>query len=287
MSGSGLIYVAVLGAWAMYVLAQCLRTQPIDTETAAEGNVLRRRHIPELPEGGYTMLRPEAAQQDEPVVKARRVDPPTPVGAMRRVPTSRATARRRRRSLLTLTAIFVMAAAAAGFGVLPWWSPVLGALLLGMYLSELRSQVRRARKLHVAVIPAQRTAESHRRGVRAARRRGEDVDLDLWPSMSTPEPVTGALDGVEAGWEPRPVPLPTYVTAARAPSAGDAAGSSQAGRRSDVSSGRSWTAADGEDTQELPMLAVLADGSIEVVTAELDDTGELAMVFEHKRAANQ
>ncbi|MGQ0632103.1 MAG: hypothetical protein ACT4P1_13865 [Sporichthyaceae bacterium] len=275
MSGSGLIYVAVLGAWAMYLLAQCLRTQPIDTETAAEGTVLRRRHTPELRESGYTMLRP-GAQESEPIVKARRVDPPGPISPMRRVPTSRATARRRRRSLLTLIALFLGTAAGSGLGALPWWSPVLGALLLGMYLSELRSQVRRARAVHVAVIPAQRTADASKRAVRAARRRGEDVDLDLWPTMASPEVTAGAVEGIESGWEPRPVPLPTYVTAPRAP---------QTGRRIDVSAGSSWTGAD-DDTQELPMLSVLADGTIEVVTPEAE-TGEDAVVFEHKRAANQ
>ena len=74
MSGSGLIYAAVLGAWAVYFVSRSLRSGPREVVVPTEGVVLRRRGSVDVPAGSYAMLRPTSDVPQEPVVKQRRPD---------------------------------------------------------------------------------------------------------------------------------------------------------------------------------------------------------------------
>lgn len=273
MSGSGLIYVAVLGAWAAFLLTRCLKTTPADLESAVhEGKLLRRRGAPE-PAATYSMLRPQAAANvGEPVVKAREVDRPVELVTRPRV--SRATAARRRRMMTLLLGSATLLTLLHLVGLLPAWPAAIPAALFFVYLYEVRVQVRRSRVTRVHVpdavptpvrIPAQRPS---RRSTES-----NDENWDLWPAVETETLTPGDVPDLGAGWEPRPVPLPTYVTAPKAP---------PVARRIDVSAGRPWTVDDDEATQEFPALT-------DELIAELDAEAGLADVvdLDHKRAVGE
>src|SRR4051812_4428447 len=53
MSGSGLIYAAVLAAWAAYFVSRSVRSGSRELLVAPEGTVLRRRGATEAPAGSY------------------------------------------------------------------------------------------------------------------------------------------------------------------------------------------------------------------------------------------
>lgn len=264
MSGSGLIYAAVLAAWAAYFVSRSVRSGSREILAAPEGTVLRRRGATEAPAGSYALLRPQT-DEPEPVVKPRRISVaealapvPTPV----KVPVSAATAARRRRALGTLAVALFAVTLLTFTGFLPGWAPALPALLLGAYVIELRVQVRRAQLAlqprPVALPPALRQPR-RRHGV--LHRREDNDSWDPWPSFET---VPGPVPDLAEGWEPRPVPLPTYVTAAKAEAA--------PGRRIDVSAGKAWTTNPFAETQPLPDLRPTAEPAAEPVAQTVAET---------------
>ncbi len=264
MSGSGLIYVAVLGAWAVFLLTRCLKTTPADTASGVkEGTLLRRRGAPEPTAATYSMLRPQA-ESAEPVVKRRQVDRPVEIVSRPRV--SRATARRRRRMMGLLLGSCVPLGTAAGLGLLPAWPAAVPGALFFAYLYEVRIQVRRSRVTEVHV-PDAAPATARIPHPRGARSKPLDADLSWNPWPETVTLASGAAPG--GGWEPVPVPLPTYVTAPKAPA-----------RRIDLFAGRPWTDVDDEDTQEFPALTPEVVAELDAESAELID-------IEHKRAVGE
>lgn len=264
MSGSGLIYVAVLGAWAAFLLTRCLKTTPADTASGVkEGTLLRRRGAPEPTANTFSMLRPPA-ENAEPVVKPREVD--RPVELVTRARVSAATARRRRRIMGLLLSSFALLGTSAAVGLLPAWIAAVPGALFCAYFYEVRVQIRRSRVTEVRVpdaVPA--TARiPHPRG---ARSKPMDSDLTWNPWPETVAPMSGAALG--DGWQPVPVPLPTYVTAPKAPA-----------RRIDLFAGRPWTDVDAEDTQEFPAMTDELIAEIEAEHAEVID-------LDHKRAVGE
>lgn len=274
MSGSGLIYAAVLAAWAAYFVSRSVRSGSREELAAQEGTVLRRRGAAETPAGSYALLRPNAQEQAEPIVKPRRIGMaealgplPTPV----KVPVSRATAQRRRRALGVLAGLFLVVGLLALAGFLPGWAPALPALLVGGYLIELRVQVRRAQlAAQPRLVPAAPAARRH--GV--LRRRDNEDSWDPWPTF---EAVPGKVADLASGWEPRPVPLPTYVTAAKAETA--------PGRRIDIATGRPWTVSPFAETQELPDIRPAAPAE-EPAVAVAESAEQEELEYELPRAVN-
>lgn len=266
MSGSGLIYVAVLGAWAVFLLTRCLKTTPADTASGVkEGTLLRRRGASELSEHTFSMLRP-LAESAEPVVKPRQVDRPVELVTRPRV--SAATARRRRKMMTMLLASVALLAIFALVGLTPMWLAAVPGGLFFAYLYEVRVQVRRSLVTEVYVpeaapVPATTARIPHPRG---ARSKPMDADLSWnpWPETTVP-----LVDRSGASWEPRPVPLPTYVTAPKAPA-----------RRIDLFAGRPWTDVDDEDTQEFPAMTDELIAQIEAEHADVID-------IDHKRAVGE
>lgn len=281
MSGSGLIYAAVLAAWAAYFVSRSVRSGGREPLVAPEGTVLRRRGAAETPAGSYALLRPNADEPARPVVKPRRISMaealgplPTPI----KVPVSRATAARRRRALGVLAGLLLFVGLPTVAGIVPGWGPALPALLVGGYLIELRVQVRRAQLAGQpqALVPAAPVARRH--GV--LRRRELEDSWDPWPSF---EAVPGKVADLASGWEPRPVPLPTYVTAAKADTA--------PGRRIDIAAGRAWTVSPFAETQELPDIrptapAAPAEESAVAPVAAAESAEQEELAYELPRAAN-
>jgi hypothetical protein len=282
MSGSGLLYAAVLGAWAVFLLTRCLKTTPADRSSGVtEGTLLRRRG--EYEADTYSMLRPAAAEaMAGPLAKQPVAMREVAVRARPRI--GPATARRRRRVLGTLVVSFVPLLTAHLLGLLSLWPAAIPAALFFAYLYEVRVRAKKTRVTRVQV-PVAPPASARIPAQRGTRSKPADADLtwDPWPAFSEDEPTPGPVPDIAEGWEPRPVPLPTYVTAPKAP-----------GRRIDISAGRPWTdtSVDDEPTQEFPCLT---DELIAQIEAEMEQKAaaeQLAfdaepLEIEHKRAVGE
>ncbi|MBH1935354.1 hypothetical protein I5Q34_13905 [Streptomyces sp. AV19] len=178
---------------------------------------------------------------------------------------------RRRRTTVVLFLAFTLGAVVAGVGGVAFlWVPGIPALLLSAYICYLRIQERRRFAFVMdqrrAELAAQRlregrprpqqaadpttvaapsdtvlqaappAADSAKPSARSAGRRAlvEQTDHAEWVDQQRDRGTDG-----EDGWEPVPVPLPTYVTAPVAPRAG---GSAELGAPDTWSSARSSTA---------------------------------------------
>ena len=133
--------------------------------------------------------------------------------------------------LIVLTAALVVGAVA---NVLPWWPPVLGAVVLGVFLVGLRRAEleRRARRTRAATRARQEQAEAE-----TARRRAEQAPASAGRELPAPSAVSAAQHPAASAeaetasasvletaseraaeqvtrpgeWTPRPVPRPTYA----------------------------------------------------------------------------
>lgn len=164
---------------------------------------------------------------------------------------------RRQRVLAVLLALTVVAGVLAGFAVVPWVAAVPVGLLLIGYLVLLRTYARRAAgttrsaessRREEAIAPASLDSASHTVKVNPApvRRPADPVSADAASPAHDVEPVAAAAGspdgrstpapdgflGPRLGWDPVPVPSPTYVNAPRAP---------RAVRSIDLSADGAWT----------------------------------------------
>ncbi|WP_037910495.1 divisome protein SepX/GlpR [Actinacidiphila yeochonensis] len=284
MSSSGLIYAVIVGAWAAYLVPMWLRRQdelnearPTERFSTAirllSGRAAMERRVAKARGDGAPS--PDVQEQtggeeqgaDEPVLgdavdvrglavpvtevrkpASRSGAAPAPAGLQQ---AQRATvlARRRRTTTLLFLAFTAGAIAAAVGGVALLWAPAVPAVLLTLYIGQMRRQERRryevridqrhaveaARRLRAPRAPksAPATAGEDRpapaagagsqlrsemgpvpaRSVRTADRRAvvEQTDHAEWVDQQR-SPTADA-----DGWDPAPVPLPTYVTAPVAP----------------------------------------------------------------------
>lgn len=215
----GLIYVAIIALWAVFLVGQLLRHHDDVTESRSADRfstamrILARRSSP-VPDKRYIVKPPPPSGRKTPgrqtFVKGRR----TPAAGRIRM------LARRRRILLGLLLLFVVTAMLSGLEQLQWWSATVPAGLLGTYAGYLRRQVRRAAAANRRQAAAARSAEARRlRMERLDRMRTARESREL------EQPQAAAVDGsvidgrlaadetADEGWDPRPWPLPTYVTA--------------------------------------------------------------------------
>jgi hypothetical protein len=169
-------------------------------------------------------------------------------------PRAQVLARRRRTTTLLFMAFTVGAVAAAVGGIALLWAPAIPAVLLTVYIGQMRRQERRRYEVR---LDQRHAAEAARRlrarpeRARPERPRTERARAELpaapaeetappAPSAPAPSPRTAdrralveqtdhaewvdqqrAQQSGDDGWEPVPVPLPTYVTAPVAPRTAD------------------------------------------------------------------
>ncbi|GAA1138512.1 hypothetical protein GCM10009630_41840 [Kribbella jejuensis] len=215
MGTTGLIYVAIVAAWAAYLVPMWLkrgeeqRRKPV-VPSSDEARVLSRD--PSRPRYVVRPAGPTAAEDPSPPKRyipnrARRV------AAMRR---------RRVLSILTLSLLSVVAL--AGLAIVPWWSvAVPGALIVGFVVLT-RIQLRRQARARM-IAAAQRRARAqakHDRGPagKPAPTPDEEMTIEVkLPAEPAPVPVPVKEDKPAAGalWDPVPVTLPTYVMKEKAP----------------------------------------------------------------------
>ncbi len=282
MSSSGLIYAVIVGAWAAYLVPMWLRRQDelnearpterfstairlLSGRAAMERRVAKARDETVDPEpdadaadddtdtGGPVDVRELAVPATEVRRPAGRPAPAPqqaapPVAA--RNPRAKVLARRRRTTTMLFLAFTVGAVAAAVGGLQLLWAPALPAILLTVYIGQMRRQERRRYEVR---IDQRRAAEAARRlrsrpapaKPRVEEREERPVPAKLAPKAKPaprPAPPGGrpprpadrravveqtdhaewvdqqrAQQSPDDGWDPVPVPLPTYVTAPVAP----------------------------------------------------------------------
>lgn len=156
-------------------------------------------------------------------------------GARPGVPNPRAQvlARRRRTTTLLFLGFTVGAVAAAVGGLALLWAPAVPAVLLTVYIGQMRRQERRRFEVR---IDQQHAAEAARRLRARPEPAAEEPQTAAPAARPAPSPRTAdrralveqtdhaewvdqqrAQQSDDDGWDPVPVPLPTYVTAPVAP----------------------------------------------------------------------
>jgi hypothetical protein len=250
---SGIIFVVLAVAWAVYLIPKALkhhdevaRTRSIDRFSTAMRVLARREPVnrrdarlvvtPARSADNPRVLTPSAPTADEtgaPVVRRPRPE-------LRRA-AARAAARRRRRILSFLLLATLVVSGLAGFAVVPWWSVAIPAGLTVLYLLLCRTQVRHERSVTweadlAAAVEALPEASSVRPVARPAARvdapygtpvlpaarnaQGFEEFDDTEDTVAIPVAVLDAVvvPTVDGGslWDPLPVTLPTYVSKPKA-----------------------------------------------------------------------
>ena len=260
MSYSGLIYAAIVACWASVLVPRWIRrneeVERAREEDAARGvRVLERRQShPRHGSGHFTLPASSVPSlPDMPVVRSNAtldasrhgayvddVEPadghdPAPDDAADPqeyyLPSFAAAARRRRRVLALLVLALGVVALAIAAGRLPTASIAVPAVLSSGFLVLARRaavvQARRVDRIRRAV--ARRRAQ--------AKAQVERVPEEVISSSGRRIAVLDQLEPAEPpdpnAWEPVPVPLPTYLTKAKA--------ETPAVRRIDLSSSGAWT----------------------------------------------
>jgi len=218
---SGLIYAAIVVAWAAYLVPLALRrhdekvrARSVDRFSAAM-RVLARHPADSVSAPSGQPLQVERAAEPAP---ARR--PPSQQAA-------RAAAARRRRVLVVLLMMTVVVGGVCAARLLPWWAVAVPAALVLGYLTACRRQVRRQDESYWAQGQALEPRREPSVVIRE-RPQGEPVveRPAEHPSEPVPEPlaepervVAVTVPTADGGslWDPLPVTLPTYLSKPKAP----------------------------------------------------------------------
>lgn len=208
MGTTGLIYVAIVAAWAAYLVPMWLRRHDERSRLKAVERyssamrVLSRRT--DSDDRARYVVRPKGSE-------VPRVIAPAPTRSAAQVRARRLAAMRRRRVLSTLTLALMSVGSLAFFSLLPRWSALIPVGLLLSFVVLTRWQLRRQsgheHRIARPLTPATRLDVARTRTV-------EDeatVEVAL-PAEAVDEPP------LEEGlWDPVPVTLPTYVYKEKAP----------------------------------------------------------------------
>jgi hypothetical protein len=275
VSSSGLIYAVIVGAWAAYLVPMWLRRQdelnearPTERFSTAirllSGRAAMERRVAKARGESVDPATDGHDQEDDtdpagpvdvrglavPATEVRRParqPAPVPAGSASHSapagsPRAKVLARRRRTITMLFLAFTVGAVVAAVGGLALLWVPAVPAVLLTVYIGQMRRQERRryevrldqrhaaeaARRLRArsespaapvaqderpAAAPAPASAAVRAPSPRTADRRAlvEQTDHAEWVDQQR------AQQTADDGWDPVPVPLPTYVTAPVAP----------------------------------------------------------------------
>lgn len=238
MDLSALIFVALAGAWAVYLVPKALKAHEVDEQTRSVDSfsdrmrVLARREavsgdraelvvegegrttpsVDELEKSSSSSLGPRAesssSSASEKRASAYRDAPVRPSKVQLRLQRARAAeaAARRRRVLGWILTALAATCVAAGFGVIGWLWVAVPSTLLVAWLVACRLMVKR-----------ERAARAPQR-VRKKRRTLADEVLAEEEAAAPAEPGTEEIPSVaeeapakEGGWDPVPITLPTYV----------------------------------------------------------------------------
>jgi hypothetical protein len=213
MGTTGLIYVAIVAAWAAYLVPMLLkrgdeaRRQPVSS--AADARVLSRD-----PSRPRYVVRPAGAG-----VVEEDLPPPPESKRYAANRARRVAAMRRRRVLSILTLSLLSMTALAGLEILLWWTVAIPGSLIVAFVVLTRVQLRRQARER-ARLAAQRRARAQARHDRGpAGKPAPSPDEEMTIEVKLPaEPVVAKPPVPSEGlWDPVPVTLPTYVMKEKAP----------------------------------------------------------------------
>lgn len=218
---SGIILVVIVGMWAALLVPMWLRRHEehdqlgsIDRFSAAM-RILSRQDK-EMGARALVMPRRTAVSVSVPQAKPVSERPARPAAPRPPITASRARLlARRRRVMSVLAGLVVLSFLLAVVGLLSFWWQGVADLALGAYVAHLRAEAVRAaqlreRRSRVAAAPVA-YAEAPAAPVAAPVERAPS------PRPAHVAEEVFAQPGMDPGWEPPHVPLPTYVTAPVAP----------------------------------------------------------------------
>ncbi|HZX05576.1 hypothetical protein [Kribbella sp.] len=222
MGTTGLIYVAIVAAWAAYLVPMWLkrgdeaRRKPV-VPSSDEARVLSRD-----PSRPRYVVRPAGSTAADAGDAAGDPSPPK-----RYIPNRarRVAAMRRRRVLSILTLSLLSVVALAGLAILPWWTVAMPGAMIAGFVVLTRVQLRRQDHARAAAAADRRTRvrAQHDRGPagKPAPTPDEEMTVEVkLPAEPAPAPVPAAKEekpAAEGLWDPVPVTLPTYVMKEKAP----------------------------------------------------------------------
>lgn len=227
MDLTGLIFVALGIAWAVYLVPKALQhTDEVSRSTSVErfSSALRvlSRNDPDAAPAPVAESAPAGPVQDAgPAPRVRR---PSAAQIRARREAARRAAQRRRRVLGTLLLLNVAVAAAAASGVIGWAWQAAPATLLVAWLVTCRLMVR-SEQAAKADVWAPTRVRIPRRPESTVTASPADQDADEVPADTVvdrneqgfdevgAEAETSTIEAVrEDLWNPVPITLPTYVT---------------------------------------------------------------------------
>ena len=210
MGTTGLIYVAIVVAWAAYLIPVWLRRHDeISRQRSLERYSSAMRVLSRETDTGRYVAR----RRDEPP----RVLAPSPKRSAAQLRARRAAARRRRRVLTLLMLSWASVGALAVFDLVPRWAAAIPAVVVFAFLALVRRTVRKARHDRPEQAPAP-ARKAKRLDVSYAY--GTTTDPVAEPTVEVNVTVDGPTDkpAAEEGlWDPIPVTLPIYVYKEKAP----------------------------------------------------------------------
>ncbi|MGN6782638.1 MAG: divisome protein SepX/GlpR [Marmoricola sp.] len=266
MDLSGVIFVALALAWAVYLIPKALQQHDELARTrSVESFSSRLRVLGARGRAGDDVV------VEEDVAVAAVAETVVRVPALTRA-AARGAAARRRRVLAVLTVLLVATVALAAFSVVGWWAVAIPAAMIVLFLLVARLSVRRQQARFAAPAVTASRAPAPVESVE------DDDSEDSEDSEDTVGVARADLAAAGLGeqpladegslWDPLPVTLPTYVTK---PAARRTVRTIELTRREVTSSGH-----DAADT------ALVRDATATKGSAE--DAG-VAEVTEQRRAA--
>ncbi|MGW6200973.1 divisome protein SepX/GlpR [Kribbella sp. NPDC055110] len=223
MGTTGLIYVAIVAAWAAYLVPMWLkrgdeaRRRPM-VPSSAEARVLSR----DSSRAKY-VVRPAASTAADASSADSSADSSPP---KRYVPNRarRVAAMRRRRVLSILTLSLLSVVALAGLAMLPWWTVAIPGTLIAGFVVLTRVQLRRQARTRTQTAAERRARAQarHDRGPAGKPAPSPDEEMTIevkLPAAPAPTPAAAKKEtpATEGLWDPVPVTLPTYVMKEKAP----------------------------------------------------------------------
>jgi hypothetical protein len=246
MGTTGLIYVAIVAAWAAYLVPMLLkrgdevnRRRTAEKYSSPDARVLARNN--DVQSRSKYVVRPAGSVGSSGTSGAvgssgsgdsgASGSHAEPVGTdssppARYVPNRarRVAAMRRRRVLSILTLSLLSMTALAGLGILLWWTVAIPSTLIVAFVILTRVQLRRQARERAALIAERRArALAHHDCGPASAPSSPSPDHEMTVEVKLPvaepaEPVVAAPEPAAEGlWDPVPVTLPTYVMKEKAP----------------------------------------------------------------------
>jgi hypothetical protein len=282
---SGIIFVVLAVAWAVYLIPKALkhhdevaRTRSIDRFSTAM-RVLARREPVSRRDARLVVTPPRAADNPRVLVAAvpaasvahsaqSSAGRPSAVARPAARAAARAAARRRRRILSFLLLADVVVGVLAALVVVPAWAPAIPVALTLLYLVLCRTQVRQQseadwdRELEIAV-----ASEPMTEPVLAVHRNSQGFE-EIDPNEDTitiPAVVdavaVATLDGGSL-WDPLPVTLPTYVSKPMA---------KRTVRTIDLNEPDAWSSGRSAEDSELVAASTAAEATADAAAGAAED----------------